>query len=188
MASPDGSRQQRSICVYCGARVGARPAYAAAARAMGAAIARRGWRLVYGGGGIGIMGIVADAVLAGGGEVVGVIPEKLMRAEVAHAGITEMIVTVSMHERKAKMADLSDGFVVLPGGLGTLEELFETWTWGQLRYHDKPMGLLDVDGYFEGLLKWLTRAVDEGFVGADHREMLRQANDADELLDLLFTD
>lgn len=176
----------RTICVFCGAQQGTRAAYAEAARRTGEAIARRGWRLVYGGGGIGMMGVVADAALAAGGEVVGVIPEKLMRKEIAHQGVTEMHVTTSMHERKATMAELSDAFVALPGGLGTLEELFETWTWGQIGYHDKPLGLLEVDGYFDGLLQWLQRAVDEGFVRQVHRDLLRVAAEPDELLDRLF--
>ena len=153
---------------------------------MGAAIARRGWRLVFGGGAVGMMGVIADAALAGGGEVVGVIPQRLMVAEVAHPGATEMHVTAGMHERKAKMAELSDAFVALPGGLGTLEELFETCTWAQLGYHRKPLGLLEVGGYFDGLLQWLGRAVDEGFVSRRHRDMLRADGDPDRLLALLL--
>lgn len=153
---------------------------------MGEAIAKRGFRLVYGGGGIGLMGVVADAALASGGEVIGVIPERLMRKEVAHSGVTEMRVTRDMHERKALMAELSDAFVALPGGLGTLEELFETWTWAQIGYHRKSLGLLEVDGYFDGLLSWLQRAVDEGFVRQVHRDMLRVSPDCELLLDGLF--
>lgn len=176
----------RSICVYCGSRPGARPGYAAAARALGEAIARRRLRLVYGGGRVGMMGIVADAVLAGGGEVVGVIPQRLVATELAHPGATELLVTGTMHERKARMAELSDAFVALPGGLGTLEELFETWTWRQLGYHDKRLGLLEVDGYFEGLLQWLQHAVDEHFVAAQHRAMLLVDADPGDLLDRLL--
>ena len=176
----------RSICVYCGSRTGARPAYVAAARALGDAIARRGLRLVYGGGRVGMMGVLADAVLANGGEVVGVIPERLMATEVAHRGTTELLVTRTMHERKALMAQRSDAFVALPGGLGTCEELFETWTWRQLGYHEKRLGLLEVDGYFAGLLQWLQHAVDEDFVASPHRDMLVVAADPDELLDRLL--
>lgn len=175
----------RSVCVYCGSKVGADPTYVEAARALGAGLARRSLRTVFGGGGIGMMGQVADAALAAGGEVVGVIPEKLMRAEVAHGGLTALHVTGDMHERKAMMADLSDAFVTLPGGLGTLEELFETWTWAQLRYHEKPLGLLNVNGYFDGLLAFLEQAVAEGYVVREHRDMLVVADSVDELLDRL---
>ena len=175
-------RVLKSVCVYCGSQDGRDPAYAEAARAMGDALADRSIRLVYGGGRIGMMGQVADRVLARGGEVVGVIPEKLMRAEVAHDGLTTMHVTTSMHERKAMMADLADGFVTLPGGLGTLEELFETWTWGQLQYHDKPMGLLNVNGYYDGLLGFLDHATADGYVRAQHRTMLQVDTDPATLL------
>jgi uncharacterized protein (TIGR00730 family) len=168
----DAVRPVKSVCVYCGSQDGRDPAHAAAARAMGDALVDRGMRLVYGGGGIGMMGQIADQVLARGGEVIGVIPEALMRAEVAHQGVTEMHVTKGMHDRKALMADLADAFVTMPGGLGTLEELFETWTWAQLRYHDKPIGLLNVNGYFDGLLQWLDQAVADGYVRGPHRGML----------------
>ena len=175
----------RSVCVYCGSKVGADPAYVEAARALGAGLARRSLRTVFGGGGIGMMGQVADAALAAGGEVVGVIPQKLMQAEVAHGGLSALHVTEGMHDRKAMMADLSDAFVTLPGGLGTLEELFETWTWAQLRYHEKPLGLLNVNGYFDGLLAFLEHAVAEGYVVRAHRDLLVVAESVDDLLDRL---
>jgi uncharacterized protein (TIGR00730 family) len=135
-----------SICVYCASRTGASAAYAAAAKAVGSEIGRRGWRLVYGGGRAGLMGVVADAALAAGAQVVGVIPTSLMERELGHTGLTELHVVETMHERKLRMAESSDAFVALPGGIGTFEELFEVWTWRQLGYHDKPLGLLNVDG------------------------------------------
>jgi hypothetical protein len=175
-------REVKSVCVYCGSQDGRDPAHAVAARAMGDALVDRGMRLIYGGGGIGMMGQIADQVLARGGEVIGVIPESLMRAEVAHAGVTKMHVTKGMHERKALMADLSDAFVAMPGGLGTLEELFETWTWAQLQYHDKPMGLLNVKGYFDGLLQWLDQGAADGYVRPPHLGMLQVGTDPVALL------
>ena len=173
------------ICVFCGSNMGLRPGYAEAASALGSEIARRDLGLVYGGGRVGLMGVVADAVLEGGGRVVGVIPESLMGKEVDHEGLTALEVVSSMHERKARMAELSSGFVALPGGLGTLEELFEVWTWGQLGFHHKPCGLLDVDGYYASLLDFLDRSVDEGFVRPVHRSMLVVAEEAANLLDRL---
>lgn len=167
-----GMQEIKSVCVYCGSQDGRDPAYAAAARDMGDALADRGIGLVYGGGGIGMMGQIADRVLERGGSVVGVIPQALMRVEIAHAGITQMHVTTDMHERKAMMADLSDAFITMPGGLGTMEELFETWTWAQLGYHAKPLGLLNVNGYFDGLLQFLDRTVQHGYVREDHRRTL----------------
>ena len=172
----------RSICVYCGSQNGRDPAYVQAAEAMGDALADRGIGLVFGGGHVGMMGRIADRVLARGGEVVGVIPKALMRAEVAHEGLTELHVTADMHQRKAMMADRCDAFVTLPGGLGTLEELFETWTWRQLRYHDKPMGLLNVNGYYDGLLAWLDHAVADGYVRSPYRDMLEVDRDPAALL------
>ncbi|MCK5942356.1 MAG: TIGR00730 family Rossman fold protein [Planctomycetes bacterium] len=177
----------QSVCVYCGSQSGTDPAYADAARQMGDALAERGLRLVFGGGHVGMMGLLADRVLARGGEVIGVIPKALMRAEVAHDGLTELHVTEDMHQRKALMAEHSDAFVTLPGGLGTLEELFETWTWRQLRYHDKPLGLLNVNGYFDGLLDWLDHAVAKGYVRAPYREMLQVDTDPAALLDQLMS-
>lgn len=177
----------RSICVYCGAATGARADYADAARDFGATLARRGLRLVYGGASVGLMGAVADAVLAHGGEVVGVIPESLKRKEVAHHGLGELIVTRSMHERKTKMAELADGFVALPGGIGTLEELFEIWTWAQLGFHRKPCGVLNVAGYYDGLLGFLDHAREEGLLAPTVRDVLQVASDAETLLDRFAT-
>ena len=141
-----------SLCVYCGSRPGDLPAYADAARAVGTEIGRRGWQLVYGGGRAGLMGVVADAALAAGAAVVGVIPQSLMVRELGHAGLTELHVVDTMHQRKTMMAERSDAFLALPGGIGTFEELFEVWTWRQLGYHDQPIGLLNVAGYYDPLL------------------------------------
>lgn len=176
------AREIKSVCVYCGSQEGRDPAYVTVARAMGDALADRSIRLIYGGGGIGLMGQIADRVLERGGQVVGVIPQALMRAEVAHSGLTELHVTSDMHERKAKMANLADAFITMPGGLGTLEELFETWTWAQLGYHNKPLGLLNVNGYFDGLLQFLDQAVADGFVRDRHRETLLVESDPGALL------
>ncbi|MBK4998567.1 TIGR00730 family Rossman fold protein [Pseudomonas sp. S31] len=173
----------RSVCVFCGASIGANPAYRDAAVALGQAIARRGLTLVYGGGAVGLMGTVADAAMAAGGEVVGIIPQSLMDAEIGHKGLTRLEVVDGMHARKARMAELSDAFIALPGGLGTLEELFEVWTWGQLGYHAKPLGLLDVNGFYEKLGGFLDHIVEEGFVRPPHRAMLLLEQQADALLD-----
>jgi len=162
-----------------------RPAYQDAARALGGVLAERGIDLVYGGGGVGLMEVVATAVLAGGGRVTGVIPESLLAREVGHNGVRDLRVVRTMHERKALMAELSDGFVALPGGLGTLEELFEVLTWGQLGIHAKPVVLLDVAGYWDPLFELLDRAVDEGFVRDEHRALALRAEDPDEALDLM---
>ncbi len=175
----------RSVCVFCGASIGANPLYREAAIALGQAIARRGLTLVYGGGAVGLMGIVADAALAAGGEVIGIIPQSLKDAEIGHAGLTRLEVVNGMHARKARMAALSDAFIALPGGLGTLEELFEVWTWGQLGYHAKPLGLLDVNGFYTKLGSFLDHIVDEGFVRAQHRAMLLLGDQADQLLDAM---
>jgi hypothetical protein len=161
-----------SVCVFCGSAAGARPEYAAAARALGAELARRGQTLVYGGGHVGMMGAVADAVLAGGGQVVGVIPQHLMRPEVAHQGLTELHVVDTMHTRKRLMAERSDAFVVLPGGYGTLEEMFEVITWLQLRLHAKPVGLLNVEGYYDALLAFLRHAAGESFIAPSAWDLL----------------
>jgi len=173
----------RSVCVFCGASIGANPAYREAAVALGQAIARRGLTLVYGGGAVGLMGIVADAAMAAGGEVVGIIPQSLLDAEVGHKGLSRLEVVDGIHARKARMAELSDAFIALPGGLGTLEELFEVWTWGQLGYHAKPLGLLDVNGFYEKLGGFLDHIVEEGFVRPQHRAMLLLGQQADALLD-----
>lgn len=175
----------RSVCVFCGASTGASPAYRAAAEALGQAIAQRGMTLVYGGGAVGLMGIVADAALAAGGEVVGIIPERLKSAEIGHPNLSRLEVVDGMHARKARMAELSDAFIALPGGLGTLEELFEVWTWGQLGYHGKPLGLLDVNGFYDKLTGFLDHMVSEGFVREQHRTLLQKNTSPDALLDVL---
>ena len=162
----------RSICAFCGSRPGANPAYRAAAEALGQLLAERGIELIYGGGNIGLMGIVADACLAAGGKVVGVIPRALLEWEVGHEGLTRLEVVDSMHTRKARMAELADGFIALPGGLGTFEELFEILTWAQLGFHTKPVGLLDTAGYYRPLLQMIERGVDEGFMKAENRGLL----------------
>ena len=161
----------RSLCVFCGSNSGSDPSYANAARDFGVLLAKADIALVYGGGHVGLMGIVADAVLAGGGKAIGVIPRMLWDREVGHRSLTELHIVETMHERKAMMASLSDAFVALPGGLGTLEEIFEVWTWAQLGIHRKPLGFLDVLGFYAPLLSSLDRAVDAGFVRAQHRSM-----------------
>jgi len=171
------------ICVFTGSSEGRRPSYRAAAGDLGRILVQRGFELVYGGARVGLMGAVADAVLAAGGRVIGVIPEALVAREVAHTGLTELRVVSSMHERKATMADLSDGFIALPGGWGTLEELFEVLTWGQLGLHGKPCGLLNVDGYFDPLLAFLRHAVDEQFVRREYEPWMPVCERADDLLD-----
>lgn len=173
------------VCVFCGSNTGSRPAYREAALQLGAALARRGIGLVYGGGAVGLMGALADAVLAAGGEVVGVIPEALVAAEVAHRGLTERRVVSSMHERKAAMADLADAFIALPGGFGTLEEFCEVLTWAQLGLHQKPCGLLNVQGYFEHFLAMLDHAVTERFARPEHRALVLEAKDPEALLNML---
>lgn len=175
----------RYLCVFCGSSPGARSSYATAAEELGAEMVSRGYGLVYGGGGIGLMRVVADAVLEGGGDVVGVIPRGLVEREVAHHDIPDLRVVDTMHERKALMAELAAGFVALPGGLGTLEELMETATWGQLGIHSKPCGILDVDGYFQGLLQFLDHAVRERFLRPEHRKMLIVEENPRRLLDRL---
>jgi uncharacterized protein (TIGR00730 family) len=173
----------RRLCVFCGSASGARPTYAAAARALATELVRRRIALVYGGGAIGLMGIVADAVLAGGGEVLGVIPRPLATREIAHAGCTELRVVASMHERKAIMADLADGFLALPGGLGTFEELLEMLTWTQLGVHVKPVAALDVGGYWTGLRRLLADGVEAGFVHPESAGTLLVDDDVGRLLD-----
>ena len=174
-----------SVCVYCGSRPGARQAYPALAEALGTTIGQRGWQLVYGGGRAGLMGIVADAALAAGGRVVGVIPESLMRLEVGHAGLSELHVVQTMHQRKQLMAERSDAFIAMPGGIGTFEELFEVWSWRHLGYHARPLGLLDTEGFWAPLLAFLQHAVTEGFMGADQMAMLHADTDVGRLLDQL---
>jgi len=175
----------RRLCVFCGSAVGARRAYADAARTVAAALVARGIGLVYGGGAIGLMGVLADAVLDAGGEVYGIIPRPLATKEIAHAGCTELRIVDTMHERKALMARLSDGFLALPGGLGTFEELLEMLTWTQLGVHAKPVGALDVGGYWYGLQRLLTDGVEAGFVQRDNADSLLVDDDPDRLLDRL---
>lgn len=164
--------QLKSICVYCGSNVGARPEYTAAATAVGELLASQEIRIVYGGGRVGLMGIVADAAIAASGEVIGIIPRSLDRREIAHRGVSELHVVDSMHERKALMNELSDGFIALPGGFGTFEELCEMLTWAQLGIHGKPVGLLNVAGYFAPLIELFDHAVSERFLHPDHRALL----------------
>ena len=173
----------RRICVFTGSNSGARAAYADAARELGTLLASRGIGLVYGGGRVGLMGTVADAVLAAGGEAIGVIPEALVAKEVAHASLTRLHVVGSMHERKALMADLADAFLAMPGGWGTLEEFFEVITWAQLGLHRKPCGLLNVDGYFDGLLAFLDHTIRERFVRSENAALLTVAATPAKLLD-----
>ena len=173
----------RRLCVFCGSSTGTSPVYAGAARALGTELVRRRIGLVYGGGGIGLMGILADAVLAAGGEVIGVIPRPLATREIAHAGCTDLRVVESMHERKAMMAELSDGFLALPGGLGTFEELLEMLTWTQLGVHVKPVAALDVDGYWAGLRRLLADGAEAGFVRPENVASLLFDDDVARLLD-----
>jgi uncharacterized protein (TIGR00730 family) len=175
----------RAICIFCGSSTGVGTAYEAAARTFATLMARRRIRLVYGGASVGLMGAIADTALNEGGEVVGVIPRALVDREIAHTGLTELHVVETMHERKAMMADLSDAFVALPGGLGTLEELFEVWTWGMLGLHAKPYGLLNVGGYYTPLTGFLDHARDEGFIRPAQRAMLVVEDDANRLVEKL---
>jgi hypothetical protein len=173
------------VCVYCGSRHGREEAYTGAARELGQAIGQRGWQLVYGGGHVGLMGEIADATLAAGGQVIGVITEALMQREVGHRGLTELHVVRTMHERKRLMAERADLFVALPGGIGTMEELFEAWTWHQLGYHDQPIGLLNVAGYYDGFLQFCDRMVAEGFLAQPQRETLLTHTKPEALLQAL---
>lgn len=175
----------RAVCVFCGSSTGSRAAYAAAANAFGALLARERITLVWGGGNVGLMGEISNAVLDAGGRAVGVIPAALARLELAHARASEMHVVDTMHERKALMADLSDGFVALPGGFGTFDELFEIVTWAQLGIHQKPIGLLDVAGYFEPFAALVERSIEDAFVKPANRELLRIERDPERLLERL---
>jgi uncharacterized protein (TIGR00730 family) len=173
------------VCVFSGSRPGARPSYVAAARALGAAIARRGMGVVYGGASVGLMGAMADAAMEAGADVIGVIPQALVDKEVAHRDLTELVVVATMHERKAKMSDLADAFIALPGGFGTLEELFEVITWAQLGIHQKPLGLFDVEGYWDPLVRFIDHSIVEGFVPADQRALFVVEREPDAMLDAL---
>ena len=175
----------KRICVFCGSSNGISEAYATAASELGHELARRGIGLVYGGASIGLMGKVADAALAAGGEVIGVIPDALVTEEVIHTGLTDLRIVDSMHARKAEMEQLSDGFVALPGGIGTLEEFVEVLTWLQLRFHSKPCGLLSVNGYYDHLVRFLDHTVEQGFLKPKHRAKLLIAHTAKQMLDEL---
>lgn len=173
----------QNICVYLGSNTGRTPVYIEQAQALGRELAQRGIGLVYGGSKVGLMGAVADAALAAGGRVTGILPERLKAKELAHEGLTELRVVPTMHERKRMMADLSDGFIALPGGAGTLEEIFEVWTWAQLGFHAKPCGLLNVDGYYDKLAAFLDHAAQERFMRDEHRAMLAVESTPAALLD-----
>jgi uncharacterized protein (TIGR00730 family) len=176
-------RQMNRICVFCGTNPGSRPGYGAAARKLGRILAEQGIELVYGGASVGIMGELADSVQEHGGHVTGIIPQQLMEKEAAHTGIRNLIVVASMHQRKSQMADLSDGFIALPGGIGTLEGFFEILTWGQLGIHAKPSGILNVEGYFDSLTGFLDHAVREGFLTEAHRHAIIVESDPERLLE-----
>jgi uncharacterized protein (TIGR00730 family) len=173
----------KRLCVFCGSAVGTNPVYRSQACALGELLARQGWGLVFGGGHIGLMGVLADAVLGAGGEVIGVIPQALVDRELAHTSLTELRIVGSMHERKALMADLSDAFLALPGGYGTADELFEILTWAQLGIHHKPIGLLNTMGFFDSLLGWIDRAVAEGFIRRAQRTLVLVESDLARLLE-----
>jgi len=175
----------KRVCVFCGSNAGIRPEYGIAARELATVLARRGLGLVYGGGKVGLMGTLADSMLEAGGEVIGVIPQSLVAKEVAHRGVSELRIVDTMHQRKALMNDLSDAFIALPGGFGTLEEFFEILTWSQLGIHGKPSGLLNVSGYYDGLLAMLDHAVSEGFLRPAFRELVIADIDADALVQRL---
>ena len=173
------------LAVYCGSAPGAQPIFADAARATAQAMVSHGVDLVYGGGRLGLMGMIADGVLERGGHVFGVIPEALVNLEVAHTGVTELYTVANMHERKAKMTDLADAFLALPGGIGTLDELFEAWSWNALGYHAKPFCLLNVEGFWDGMIEFIDHATDSGFLSRQRRNQLLVASTPDEALELL---
>jgi len=170
------------LCVFCGSKHGNKPLYSETALHVGRLLAERGIGLVYGGGHVGLMGVLADAVLAGGGEVIGVIPQSMVESELAHTKVTDLIVVQTMHERKALMALKSDAFLALPGGVGTAEEFFEIATWRQLGLHDKPVGLLNVAGFFDPLIAWMERAYADGFIAEKHRGLVCISSDAEQLI------
>lgn len=184
-APPIDRRRSPTLCVFCGSRFGGDPRYLDAAKELGQAIGQRGWQLVYGGGRVGLMGAVADAALAAGARVSGVIPDSLMRREVGHAALHELLVVDTMHERKRLMAERADAFVALPGGIGTFEELFEVWTWRQLGYHDKPVALLNVAGYYDPLLKFMAEVTAQDFVSEPQMRLLQVDSSVGELFDEL---
>jgi len=175
----------KRVCVFCGSSRGANPAHCEAAQKLGHLLAKRGLELVFGAGHIGLMGVLADAVIAGGGHTIGVIPRSMVERELAHAGLGRLHIVDTMHERKSLMADLSDAFIALPGGFGTADELFEILTWAQLGIHQKPIGLVNTAGFFDPLLAWLDRAVTDGFLKPKHRRLLIEAPTVEELLDRL---
>lgn len=175
----------QTICVFCGSSPGVKHEYAVGARELGCVLAKKNINLVYGGGRVGLMGMVADAALAAGSKVTGIIPRSLADKEIAHQGLTDLRIVTTMHERKAMMSELSDGFIAMPGGFGTLEELFEVVTWAQLGIHTKPFGLLNVAGYYDGLISFLDHSVEQGFVPLRHREMIIVSDEAEELVELL---
>lgn len=175
----------QTICVFCGSAPGLKHEYAGGARELGCVLAKQNINLVYGGGRVGLMGMVADAALAAGAKVTGIIPRSLADKEIAHQGLTDLRIVTTMHERKAMMSELSDGFIAMPGGFGTLEELFEVVTWAQLGIHTKPFGLLNVAGYYDGLISFLDHSVEQGFVPQRHREMIIVSDEAEELVELL---
>jgi uncharacterized protein (TIGR00730 family) len=176
-------RTFKRLCVFCGSSHGANPAYAEAATNLGGELARRDIALVYGGGNVGLMGVIADGVLAGSGQVIGVIPEALMAKELGHKGVQDLRVVKTMHERKAMMAELADGFIAMPGGIGTFEEFFEIVTWAQLGFHSKPCALLNVNGFYDPLLHLLDHAIAENFVKPTQRELVLVEADFSKLLD-----
>lgn len=175
-------RLLKSLCVYCGSSPGASPVYTEAARILAREMVNDGIALVYGGGDVGLMGVIADEVMRLGGRATGVIPQALMDKEVGHHGLTQLHVVKDMHERKAMMAELSDGFIAMPGGIGTLEELFEALTWAQLGFHDKPIGLLNVDGFYDGLIQFIGHIVTQRFLKEEHASLMMHASDATTLL------
>lgn len=186
LVCPLRMRRFRRVCVYCGSSNQVDDKWRETARAMAKSLAQRGLGVVFGGGSVGLMGALADAALAQGAEVIGVIPKKLLDLELGHRGVTELVVVETMHERKHRMAELSDAFVALPGGWGTLEEIFEVTTWTQLGYHEKPVGLLNAHGYYDSLAAFLDQATELGFIRRPHRPILQIAPDADELLERLY--
>ncbi len=177
----------KQVCIFCGSYKGTQPMYMTAAHAMGMGLAQRGLGLVYGGGRVGLMGAVADGTIAGGGKVTGVIPQSLVDRELAHVGLSELHVVASMHQRKALMAEIADAFVAMPGGFGTLDELFEIITWAQLGFHNKPIALLNIGGYFDPLLTFIDHMATEGFIKPNDQKALLVKNEVDTLLDALLT-